>query len=182
MQWARANGCPWGAWSSSDCVRYCESQRRSLAVFDTMLWAHAAGCPCDSWMHYLLTRVKYGNKYAAVHSSSSSSSGGGSSSSGNSTSSSSSSVSTPQRWRCDALLFEEFFCFNAPTRLKLYIVVPLFGLTWAVTQLVMHLTGSAIAASVVQHIGMIIFLAIACMLFPWMTYLAYFQHRYIWFR
>jgi hypothetical protein len=68
MQWARASGCPWGAWSSKNCVCCCETKQRSLYVhckpwecwtraadprllelYDAMLWAHAAGCPCNSW-------------------------------------------------------------------------------------------------------------------------------------
>jgi hypothetical protein len=125
MQWARANGCPWGTWSSSDCVSCCETMLSSLQVrdgnmwqrwanatdprllemCDAMLWAHAAGCPCDSWLHQIVTRVKY-----ALTNSSSSSGGSGSSSRSNSLPS-----SIPRRWRCDALLFEEMTHVVQPT-------------------------------------------------------------------
>jgi hypothetical protein len=52
---------------------------------------------------------------------------GGSSSSSSDSSGSSSSISNslPQRCRCDAMLFGEFFCFSAPGKLTLYVLVSL---------------------------------------------------------
>jgi hypothetical protein len=49
IQWALANGCPWGLWDSSLCIYVC-SQLYTLhtpAAHQRITWAHAAGCPCS---------------------------------------------------------------------------------------------------------------------------------------
>eukprot|EP00953_Heterococcus_sp_UTEX-ZZ885_P026047 14112-Heterococcus_DN1.PRE.2 len=56
MQWARANGCPWGAWNHTLCSLMCRlsfhSERMDLEpIQDAMLWAHAASCPCSNQQH-----------------------------------------------------------------------------------------------------------------------------------
>jgi hypothetical protein len=62
MRWARASGCPWGAWNGALCTKVCSSGWRAIlldrqATQDAMLWAHAAGCPCDSRLHRAAGRL-----------------------------------------------------------------------------------------------------------------------------
>jgi hypothetical protein len=163
MQWARASGCPWGTWRSFDCTNYCghadvtltvfdakpwkywahTTDPRVLDVYDAMLWAHAAGCPCSNWLHHMLARVKYRYACSEANNSSSSSS---SSSSSNSSSSSMCSSCTPQRWRCDLVLFQEFFSFNCPFKPKLYLLGPPTVCIWLATKLAIMFASSAEAA------------------------------------
>jgi hypothetical protein len=60
MQWALANGCPWGAWQCKDMLPQhwtcwtCEDQQApcyrnscdSNLACDVLRWAHDNGCPC----------------------------------------------------------------------------------------------------------------------------------------
>ena len=87
MQWARADGCPWGVWDYESCASTCSTSLSSnleerQATQDAMLWAHAAGCPCDGQMHRIASKLT-----RKINSSSSSSSDGSSSSSSSSSSS-----------------------------------------------------------------------------------------------
>jgi hypothetical protein len=104
MKWARANGCPWGAWSSTTCTTICflswfgfgfERQ----AIQDAMLWAHSAGCPCSCWRHRFAARL--------VRKSRSSSSSSGSDSSSSRSRSSSCGDDSVSRWNAE--LFRLFF-------------------------------------------------------------------------
>jgi hypothetical protein len=68
MQWARANGCPWGAWSGDTCKLVCVHERYSFSfnvhkmqqLRDAMVWAHAAGCPCNDTLHRRVTERLHG--------------------------------------------------------------------------------------------------------------------------
>jgi hypothetical protein len=56
IQWALANGCPWGEWDSSACNAACSQTHvmRTPAVLQRITWAHAAGCPCSCRVHRVL--------------------------------------------------------------------------------------------------------------------------------
>eukprot|EP00953_Heterococcus_sp_UTEX-ZZ885_P011328 6562-Heterococcus_DN1.PRE.1 len=110
MQWARANGCLWGLWSSRSCTRICSASRLGLqpqeqqSIQDAMLWAHAAGCPCSSELHHIGARL--------VHKMSSCSSDVDS----DVDSDVSSDVATDSRW--NAVLFRLFFTDDVAFRRK----------------------------------------------------------------
>jgi hypothetical protein len=85
MQWARANGCPWGLWTAQQCTAICDDaddeedlELNRDAMRQAILWAHAAGCPCDSKLHRCAAWLMFRR---ASGPSSDSSSGGSSSSS-----------------------------------------------------------------------------------------------------
>jgi uncharacterized membrane protein YgcG len=115
MQWARANGCPWGVWKGKTCNRICAlatydplSERQPTQ--DAMLWAHAAGCPCDNRWHRIAGLFVRKSHKSSTSSSSSSSSGSGSSSSssiGHAGGDVYKDVDTHSRW--NAMLFREVF-------------------------------------------------------------------------
>jgi uncharacterized membrane protein YgcG len=113
MQWARANGCPWGAWDHELCAYVCliGDLQKQQATLDAILWAHSAGCPCSIWRH------RFAAKLVRRSSSSSSGSGGsssGSSSSGSSSSGSSSGDDSVSRWNAELLrlFFSEAWLLN----------------------------------------------------------------------
>jgi hypothetical protein len=58
MQWAVANGCPWGAWSASYCCEmWLEAHSCDAAGIEAaLIWAHTAGCPCSSRLHRFIAR------------------------------------------------------------------------------------------------------------------------------
>jgi hypothetical protein len=64
MQWALANGCPWGAWNCRTCIEVCSqaSTLSSQAKQDAITWAHAAGCACDFWLHRFAAWLQHGRK------------------------------------------------------------------------------------------------------------------------
>jgi hypothetical protein len=121
MQWARANGCPWGRWDHALCARICRlslfSEQERQARQSAMLWAHSAGCPCSSWRH------RFARALVREHSSSSSSSSSSSISSGTS---SSSSDDTVGRWNAE--LFRLFFSDNELANWELPCCVAISGL------------------------------------------------------
>jgi hypothetical protein len=62
MQWALANGCPWGAWPQAQCAKLCvhtlsAPRAQQCSLREALQWAHANGCPCSSWLHRLATRL-----------------------------------------------------------------------------------------------------------------------------
>jgi hypothetical protein len=63
------------------------------------------------------------------------------------------SSSTPQRWRCDLLLFQEFFSFNCTFRPKLYVLGPVFVYICLTTKLAVMSASSAEAAASAQKRG-----------------------------
>jgi uncharacterized membrane protein YgcG len=110
MQWARARGCPWGAWPQTSCKELCAHNTEGVNepwLQHTIMWAHAAGCPCDSKLHHFAARRLRAKKSSGASSGSSGGSGG---------SSSSSSSSEGARW--NAKLFKLFYTAGGHTRLK----------------------------------------------------------------
>jgi hypothetical protein len=95
MQWARANGCPWGIWDHELCAHVCliAELRKQQATLNAIPWAHSAGGPCSSWRH----------RFAARLVGRSSSIGSSSSSSGSSSSGSSSGDDSVSRWNAELL-------------------------------------------------------------------------------
>jgi hypothetical protein len=80
MRWARANGCPWGAWDHTMCASICSSSlyrelQERQATQEAMLWAHAAGCPCSSRWHRFVGALVRKSSSSSKDSSSSSSHG-----------------------------------------------------------------------------------------------------------
>jgi hypothetical protein len=80
MRWARANGCPWGAWDHTMCASICSSSlyrelQERQATQEAMLWAHAAGCPCGSRWHRFVGALVRKSSSSSKDSSSSSSHG-----------------------------------------------------------------------------------------------------------
>jgi hypothetical protein len=68
IQWALANGCPWGEWDSDTCIAVCSQPNilQTPAAQQRITWAHAAGCPCSCRSHHLLARLQHGSSPQAL--------------------------------------------------------------------------------------------------------------------